>query len=64
MSTVFYLMGKYERNWDRDNPFQTIQINNKIDEEPKLEAVSVSMNDLHEEFVEAIASSGPCTTRF
>ena len=59
VSTVFYLMGKYEHNWDRNNPFRAIQINNKIDEEPKLEAVSVSMNDLLEEFVEGFRHFRP-----
>jgi hypothetical protein len=52
ISTMLYLMGKYERNWHRDNPFHAIHINNKKEEEPKLEAVSVSLNDLHSEFVE------------
>mgnify|MGYP001359667236 FL=1 len=59
VSTVFYLMGKYEHNWDRNNPFQAIQINNKIDEEPTLEAVSVSMHDLLEEFVEGFLHFRP-----
>ncbi len=52
VSTLFYLMSKYERNWHRDNPFQVIQVNNKKEEEPQLEAVPVSLNDLHSEFIE------------
>jgi hypothetical protein len=45
-------MDKYERNWERDNQFRAIQINNKKEEEPELEAVSVSLKNLHEEFIE------------
>jgi glycosyltransferase involved in cell wall biosynthesis len=52
VSTLFYLMDKYERNWERDNQFRAIQINNKKEEEPELEAVSVSLKNLHEEFIE------------
>ena len=59
VSTVFYLMSKYEHNWHRENPFRAIQIKNKIEEEPKLEAISVSMNDLHEEFVEGFQQFRP-----
>jgi len=59
VSTLFYLMDKYEHNWDRENPFKTIEVKNKVDEEPKLEAVSVSMNDLREEFVEGFHNFRP-----
>ncbi|MEW6144917.1 MAG: glycosyltransferase [Thermodesulfobacteriota bacterium] len=59
VSTVFYLMSKYEHNWHRENPFRAIQINHKIEEEPKLEAISVSMNDLREEFVEGFKHFRP-----
>jgi hypothetical protein len=62
VSTVFYLMSKYEHNWHRENPFQAIQIKNKIEEEPKLEAISVSMNDLREEFVEGYMHFRPMYT--
>lgn len=52
ISTLFYLMGKYERNWRRENPFRAIQINNRKEEEPKLAPVSVSLSKLHDEFIE------------
>ncbi len=59
VSTLFYLMDKYEHNWDRENPFKTIEIKNNVDEEPELEAVSVSMNDLREEFIEGFHNFRP-----
>ncbi len=59
VSTLFYLMDKYEHNWDRENPFKTIEVKNNVDEEPKLEAVSVSMNDLREEFIEGFHNFRP-----
>jgi hypothetical protein len=59
VSTLLYLMAKYESNWERDNPFQAIQINNKRDEEPQLEDVSVSLHNLHEEFVEGFSHFRP-----
>ncbi|MGB3729448.1 MAG: glycosyltransferase [Thermodesulfobacteriota bacterium] len=59
VSTFFYLMDKYEHNWDRENPFKTIEIKNNGDDEPKLEAVSVSMNDLREEFIEGFQNFRP-----
>ena len=59
VSTLFYLMGKYEHNWHRENPFTAIEINNNVDEEPEPEVVSVSMNDLHEEFVEGFHNFHP-----
>ncbi|GJM15582.1 MAG: glycosyl transferase [Thermodesulfobacteriota bacterium] len=59
VSTLFYLMGKYEHNWDRENSFKAIEIKNNVDEEPELEAVSVSMNDLREEFVEGFRNFRP-----
>lgn len=52
ISTLFYLMGKYERNWRRENPIQIIPLNNKKDQEPELEPIPVSINKLHSEFVE------------
>jgi len=59
ISTLFYLMGKYENNWERENPFQAIQINNKKEEESQLESVSVSLNNLKEEFVEGFEHFRP-----
>ncbi len=59
VSTLFYLMDKYEHNWDRENPFKTIEVKNNVDEEPELEAVSVSMNDLREEFIEGFHNFRP-----
>lgn len=59
VSTLFYLMGKYESNWERNNPFRAIQINNKKEEEPELEPVSVSLENLHDEFVEGFKHFRP-----
>jgi len=59
VSTLFYLMDKYEHNWNRENPFKTIEVKNNVDEEPELEAVSVSMNDLREEFIEGFHNFRP-----
>jgi len=59
ISTLFYLMGKYENNWERENPFRAIQINNKKEEESQLESVSVSLNNLKEEFVEGFEHFRP-----
>ncbi len=52
-------MGKYKHNWDRENPFKAIEIKNKVDEEPELEAVSVSMHDLREEFIQGFQNFRP-----
>ncbi|MFQ5849352.1 MAG: hypothetical protein ACE5JU_02040 [Candidatus Binatia bacterium] len=52
ISTLFYLMGKYQRNWSRHNPSRVIPINNKREQEAQLAAVPVSLNKLHTEFVE------------
>lgn len=52
VSTLFYLMGKYERNWRRDNPIHLVPINNKKEQEPRLETVPVSLGKLHSEFIE------------
>jgi len=35
VSTLFYFMGKYERHWHQDNPFQVIQVNKGKKEEPR-----------------------------
>ena len=59
ISTLFYLMGKYERYWKRENPFQAIHINNKGEDEPQLETVSVSLNELHSEFIEGFEHFRP-----
>lgn len=59
VSTLFYLMDKYKHNWDRENPFKAIEVKNNVEEEPKLEAVSVSMNDLREEFIEGFQNFRP-----
>lgn len=59
VSTLFYLMAKYEVNWERDNPFKAVQINNKVEEEPALEPVSVSLKNLHEEFIEGFNQFRP-----
>ena len=52
ISTLFYLMGKYERSWRHDNPFKAVPINGFKDEDLQLAPVSVSLTTLHSEFVE------------
>ena len=52
ISTLFYLMGIYERNWRRENPLRVIPINNKREGEPDLIPVPVSLNKLNSEFLD------------
>jgi glucosylglycerate synthase len=52
ISTLFYLMGKYERSWRRENPPKLVPVNNKKNNDAELEPISVSINKLHEEFVD------------
>lgn len=52
VSTLFYLMSLYERNWRRDNPIQIAPINNRREEEPQLAPVPVSLKHLTEEFLQ------------
>lgn len=52
VSTLFYLMGKYEHNWRRDNPLQVIPITNQKAQESELEAVPVSLGKLRSEFID------------
>jgi hypothetical protein len=52
ISTLFYLMGKYERNWRRESPPTFVPVNNKKESDTELEPISVSLNNLHAEFVD------------
>jgi hypothetical protein len=52
ISTLFYLMGKYERNWRKENPPTLVPVNNKKESDTALEPVSVSLNSLHSEFID------------
>ena len=52
ISTLFYLMGKYERNWQREHPPMFVPVNNRKESEVELEPISVSLNSLHAEFVD------------
>ena len=52
ISTLFYLMRKYERNWQHENPVQLVPLNELKEEIPQLAPVPVSLNKLHSEFVE------------
>jgi hypothetical protein len=63
ISTLFYLMGKYERNWRRDNPLQLIQVNNKREQDVELAPVPVSLSKLHTEFVEGFNHFHPMYKR-
>ncbi len=52
VSTLFFLMGKYEKNWMSIHKSQKVKIIGKISRSPKLESVPVSLNKLKAEFVE------------
>ncbi len=45
-------MRKYERNWQHENPVQSVPLNDLKEEAPQLAPVPVSLNKLHSEFVE------------
>jgi hypothetical protein len=63
VSTLFYLMGKYTRNWWKERPFQSVPINNKKEEDTELAPISVSLNKLHSEFVEGFNHFRPMYER-
>jgi hypothetical protein len=52
ISTLFYLMGKYERNWRQDTPLRVIPINNESGQKAEFVTPPVSLNKLQLEFVE------------
>jgi hypothetical protein len=52
ISTLFYLMGKYEKKWRQDSLLKTITIFNKKEEIPRLEPVNVDLKKLKTEFIE------------
>lgn len=52
VSTLFFLMGKYEKNWMSVTKSQKIKTVGKVSQVPKLESVSVSLNKLKTEFVD------------
>ena len=52
ISTLFYLMGKYQRNWQHKNSVEWVPLNDLREEVPQLAPVPVSLNKLHSEFVE------------
>ncbi|NIN00769.1 MAG: glycosyltransferase [candidate division Zixibacteria bacterium] len=52
ISTLFYLIGKYEKNWMGIDKSEEVQTVDGISEIPKLESVPVSLDKLKREFVE------------
>ncbi|HEX9879545.1 MAG TPA: glycosyl transferase family 2 [Candidatus Binatia bacterium] len=52
ISTLFYLMGKYERSWRHENSHETVPINALKEEDLQLTPVSVSLTKLNSEFVD------------
>jgi len=52
VSTLFFLMGKYEKNWMSIEKSQKVKTAGKVSQTPKLESVPVSLNKLKAEFVE------------
>lgn len=59
VSTLFYLMGKYEKNWRSINKSQKVEIVGNVDQTPKLESVPVSLDKLKLEFVEGFRHFEP-----
>ncbi len=59
ISTMFYLMGKYESNWRRENQHTPVPILNLREEELYLEPVSVALNSLKAEFIEGFSQFRP-----
>ena len=52
VSTLFYLMGKYESKWNRETPLQPIPIINSIEGNVELEPIKVNLKKLYTEFIE------------
>ena len=52
VSTLFFLMGKYEKSWMSVGESQKVDVVGKVSESPKLESVPASLNKLKTEFVE------------
>jgi hypothetical protein len=52
ISTLFYLMGRYEKKWRQDNSLKSIPIINKKEETPQLESINVNFKKLQTEFIE------------
>lgn len=52
ISTLFYLMGKYQSNWRQNNSLRVIPISNKREQDSELAPVAVSLKKLQAEFVE------------
>jgi len=59
ISTLFYLMGKYESHWRRENPFRSVEVNHRRSGEPELAPVSVTVSKLQAEFVEGFGHFRP-----
>lgn len=59
ISTLFFLMGKYEKNWMSIRKSETVEIVDSIAEIPKLESVAVSLDKLKREFVEGFRHFEP-----
>lgn len=52
VSTLFFLMGKYEKSWMNVSESHKVEIVGRVSETPKLGSVPVSLNKLKDEFVE------------
>jgi hypothetical protein len=59
VSTLFYLIGKYEKNWRSINKSQKVEIVGNVNQTPKLESVPVSLDKLKLEFVEGFRHFEP-----
>jgi glycosyltransferase involved in cell wall biosynthesis len=55
ISTLFFLMGKYEKKWRMVNGSQPVKIVSRVSEEAKLEPLSVSQSKLMAEFEEGFS---------
>lgn len=63
ISTLFYLMGKYSRNWRRIVPIEPAPLNNRREEDVELAPIGVTLNKLSTEFVEGFNHFGPMYER-
>ena len=52
ISTLFYLMGKYENKWRQDNSLKPISIINNKEEVIQLEPINVNFKKLQTEFID------------
>lgn len=63
ISTLFYLMGKYQRNWRQDHPRRIIPVQDRREQEAEIAPVAVSLNKLGSEFIDGFNHFRPMYER-